>query len=532
MSSAKSKIVITASKLWALVVLSMTASLFNNAFGSTIISSNTTWSGEIVLNDNVEIASGAVLTITAGTKVSSNNRSIGVQGTLVVDGKEDSLVVFERTEIKWIKQSGSAVAPVIDINYADIGYIFGSGARGTFSVTNSIFRKSLYIWYPEGTNVLRGNKFGFLVSIQVLINNAGNSIVIENNYFEGGGIDAYANYNSADDIRVVSNSFMLAINPNDNSEMLNGAEYPALVVSPTGNNLGMNAIGNYFGTTDVSEIESRILDVNDSLSREVRIAFLPILDAHHPNTPANKDPVVSINGSDRTLLDTDGVAGELVTLTATAEDSDGSIMSTQWLVNGIETANGLSASINLSNGVSAIIFRAIDNEGASTEAAITLSVTPPKYVPSDEWLAPYNGVTSPSYLNLEINNIGVYDVTEGFIDSCIRINTRGTLDSIDGESFFDIRFKIFDLDGGLIRVSNTRVFNSTGALNEYTQAPDCSGTYETTTGIYADTLQVRWTVDLLGRTVDVIKHFKVQFEIMDSATLTLKITDSEELGLR
>jgi hypothetical protein len=532
MSSAKSKMVITASKLWALVVLSMTASLFNNAFGATIISSNTTWSGEIVLNDDVQIASGAVLTIAAGTKVTSSYRSIGVQGTLVVNGKEDSLVVFERTAISWIEQPRGASAPVIDINYSDIGNFGGNGGKGTFSVTNSIFRQSPYIWYPEGANVLRGNKFGFLVSIQVLINNAGNSIVIENNYFEGGGVTAYANYNSADDIRVAKNSFMLATNPNDNGEMLNGAEYPALVVSTVGSNSGMNAIGNYFGTTEVSEIESRILDVNDSLSRGVSIAFLPILDAHHPNTPANREPVVSINGGDRTLSDTDGVAGELITLIATAEDSDGSIMSTQWLVDGIEIANGLSASINLSNGVSEIIFRAVDNEGASTEAAITLSVIPPKYVPSDEWLAPYNGITSPSYLNLEINNIGVYDVAEGFIDSCMRINTGGTLDSIDGESFFDIRFNIFDLDEGLIRVSNTRVFNSTGALNEYTQEPDCSGTYETTTGIYSDTLQAKWTVELLGRTVDVIKHFNVQFEMMDSATLTLKITNSEELGLR
>jgi hypothetical protein len=531
MSRPKSKMLITASKLWALVVLSMTASLFNNAFGATIISSNTTWSGEIVLNDDVEIASGSILTIAAGTKVTSSNRSIGVQGTLVVNGKEDSLVVFERTAIRWIEQPRGAEAPVIDINYADVSDIFGSGGNGTFSVTNSIFRESLYIWYPVGANVLRGNKFGFLVSIQVLIR-ADDSIVIENNYFEGGGINAYANYNSADDIRVLNNSFMLATNPYDNNEILKGAEYPALVVAATGNNSGMNAIGNYFGTTEVSEIESRILDINDSLSREVSIAFLPILNDHHPNTPANRAPVVSINGGNRTLSDTDGVAGELITLTATAEDSDGSIISTHWLVDGIEIVNGLSASINLSNGVSDITFRAVDNEGASTEAAITLSVTPPKYVPSDGWLAPYNGVTSPSYLNLEINNIGLYDVASGSIDSCMRINTGGALDSIEGESFFDIRFNVSNSDEGLIRVVQTRAFNATGALNEYGEAPHCSGAYETTTGVYMDIMQVKWNVELLGRTVEVIRYFSVQFEMMDSATLTLKITNSEELGMR
>jgi hypothetical protein len=43
-------------------------------------------------------------------------------------------------------------------------------------------------------------------------------------------------------------------------------------------------------------------------------------------------PVVTISGGSRAIADTDGNAGESVSFTGTATDSDGTIATTQWLV--------------------------------------------------------------------------------------------------------------------------------------------------------------------------------------------------------
>ena len=72
-------------------------------------------------------------------------------------------------------------------------------------------------------------------------------------------------------------------------------------------------------------------------------------------------PAVSITGGDRTIADSDKVTGELVNLTATASDSDGTIAKTQWLVDGVEVAAGLSTSVSLPNGSTVVTFKATDN---------------------------------------------------------------------------------------------------------------------------------------------------------------------------
>ena len=47
-------------------------------------------------------------------------------------------------------------------------------------------------------------------------------------------------------------------------------------------------------------------------------------------------PVVAISGGNRTIEDSDGIAGESVSFTGTATDSDGTIATTQWLVDGVD----------------------------------------------------------------------------------------------------------------------------------------------------------------------------------------------------
>src|SRR5690606_14187995 len=71
----------------------------------------------------------------------------------------------------------------------------------------------------------------------------------------------------------------------------------------------------------------------------------------------NVAPVISIDGGNRNLADTDGVAGEIVSVSGTATDSDRIITSTQWLVGGVVVATGTSAAIALNDGSNLVSFK-------------------------------------------------------------------------------------------------------------------------------------------------------------------------------
>ncbi|MDP3517114.1 MAG: hypothetical protein Q8S94_08100 [Pseudohongiella sp.] len=95
------------------------------------------------------------------------------------------------------------------------------------------------------------------------------------------------------------------------------------------------------------------------------------------NVLAPAAPVVAIDGGSRTIVDTNGVPGEFVTVSASATDSDGTIVSSQWLVGGTVVANGTSATLNLPEGANTVSFRATDNVGLTSTATATLTVNAP-----------------------------------------------------------------------------------------------------------------------------------------------------------
>ena len=127
-------------------------------------------------------------------------------------------------------------------------------------------------------------------------------------------------------------------------------------------------------------------DANGNLLQSVATAVV---------SSTNAAPTVSIAGGNRTIPDSDGAAGELVSFSATATDSDGTIESTQWLVNNALKATGLSASIALSGGNTVVTFRATDDDGATSDDAVTITVTdPPNVLPSRLTLASDGSTTS------------------------------------------------------------------------------------------------------------------------------------------
>jgi hypothetical protein len=86
------------------------------------------------------------------------------------------------------------------------------------------------------------------------------------------------------------------------------------------------------------------------------------------------DIVVSVSRGNRTIADTNSVAGEPVSFTATASGSNGGLASSEWLINGLVVATGLSPTIELSDGSSVVTFRATDGSGATGTADVTISV--------------------------------------------------------------------------------------------------------------------------------------------------------------
>ena len=94
-------------------------------------------------------------------------------------------------------------------------------------------------------------------------------------------------------------------------------------------------------------------------------------------SPTNEKPIAAIVGGRKTVIaDTDGAAGESVLVQATASDNDGTIVSTEWLIEGETVAGttGFSATLSLQNGATVVTFKATDNKGATTSSTQTITV--------------------------------------------------------------------------------------------------------------------------------------------------------------
>ena len=114
----------------------------------------------------------------------------------------------------------------------------------------------------------------------------------------------------------------------------------------------------------------------DGQSFSSKDAFL----AHINSTPSNSNPTVTIPAGSRTINDSDSKAGESITISATATDSDGSISSTAWIVDGTTLATGTVAILSLTDGAHTVTFQATDNNGASSSTSITVTIVAPSSI--------------------------------------------------------------------------------------------------------------------------------------------------------
>ena len=137
--------------------------------------------------------------------------------------------------------------------------------------------------------------------------------------------------------------------------------------------------------------------------------------------------------------------------------------------------------------------------------------------PKSEWPSLYSGVTPASSLGLSSNNIGIFHEADAMIYSCVAIYSGGLPSSVNGVTKFDIGFEIVSTSAGTIRISKSRPFNSPNALNQNGALPDCSGEFETTTGLYKDTIQVG------------AQTLRVSFSLTDPANFELRLINYSNL---
>jgi hypothetical protein len=247
----------------------------------------------------------------------------------------------------------------------------------------------------------------------------------------------------------------------------------------------------------------------------------------------NSLPLISITNdfaNNNGIADSDSIAGETISLSSIASDSDGFVTTVVWLVDGIEVQTGETVTLSLPNGTSVITAKATDNKGGSSETSISLLVQAPEYTQVEGWPLPYNGTPAPLELGLGLNNIGVYENSTREINSCLKIYTNGIPSSLDDVAYFDINFQVVDIEDGLIKVSDAREFNLIGALTEEDKLPDCSGVFDTATGIYEDILEMRLEIYFFGYKIEEVRYFELSFIISDPASVTLKLTSFDEIN--
>ena len=128
-----------------------------------------------------------------------------------------------------------------------------------------------------------------------------------------------------------------------------------------------------------------------------------------------------------------------------------------------------------------------------------------------EWLGLYSGIAPPAGLEINFNNIGTFNSSDQTIYTCLRVFTDGFPGSVGKIDEYDIGLKIYSLQNLTFQASKIRDFNSIKALKKNGETPDCSGKFETTTGVFTDIIQAGDST------------YEIIFSLTDSTNLLLKV---------
>ena len=256
--------------------------------GPTILTTNTTWpaSGSPYrVQGAVQVAAGATLTFEAGAKVEVDS-TIQLEGGLTVAGTATDPVIIQ-TDVALFRGIGAYTEPSrkVNITHANIigpGPLTGSDTKYLgFTMTDSKISditSTNYIWYPTSL-LFERNVFTRVNTIEIGTNRV--SAVIRNNRFRQAPASGFRGYNGSSQIvswaaygtplQVTGNVFDPTVRPR------------ILQVSIDGN---VDASGNYFASTDPTEVKTWVRDKEDDLSLPSVVDVDPLLAAPPAEVPA------------------------------------------------------------------------------------------------------------------------------------------------------------------------------------------------------------------------------------------------------
>lgn len=239
----------------------------------------------------------------------------------------------------------------------------------------------------------------------------------------------------------------------------------------------------------------------------------PDIGAVEVVTRQNSTPDVTLNAP-TFAPETDGIAGETVSLSVAINDPDNDVITTQWFADGVLVATGLEVTIRLRDGSNQISVSTTDSNGNRDGIGRIVAVGEPP-IPAG-WPDHFNGVRPDQSLGLSFNNISEYRTTDFTLYACVEVRNFGQPGQINGVSQFDVALSLVENVNGQIIVTNAKPFNATKSLTVARELPDCSGSFETATNRYTDTIQVG------------DQTFRAIFDIVDPDTLTFRLTQLTE----
>ena len=140
------------------------------------------------------------------------------------------------------------------------------------------------------------------------------------------------------------------------------------------------------------------------------------------------------------------------------------------------------------------------------------------------WLSYFSGVPVSAEYDIDTNNIGVFEPNESAIFSCLKLTADGLPTTLNGISELDIRFDVLSLEEGTLQVGANRAFNIIDAKTsplfietENAATPDCSGTFETSTGVYTDFVKSGSSI------------LNTSWSLIDAENLILQINNYDQL---
>jgi len=244
-----------------------------------------------------------------------------------------------------------------------------------------------------------------------------------------------------------------------------------------------------------------------------------------PIPEPNNPPIVNVN-SDLSLIYTNKENGADFTLSATKNDSDG-ISQSGWYENGQKLTLNDMLDLTRQEGTYSFQFKATDTKFATTTKTVNVLI--------DEVMM-YNGLTldTGTYGVLDklvsnevvgsLNTTGVFNKETGEIDSCVAIYDGITPMEFEGNHEYNISYGLSKAQQGIIDVAGFSVFNEDNLQNENQERPDCSGTYDLSTGILSDTIFIP------GATPEENEMYFTTFGFINDTELKL-LTIEEKLPL-